>query len=207
MHTPGRLGQGEAVLRHPLPLPGLDKERADASVLATTDGEAAGGPESEGGLSDEVLRMLPLGPCCTCSLSRFTGSLLHMLSSPFHYILVAHALFTFSLHPRCTCSLRRFIGSLLHMLSSPFHYILVAHALLTISLYSCCTHRSLHLQQGNANQPSTSFLNQAEPHPFPILQDAFIRFPRGTVLLRAFTGVPVLPRQKQEDPHSVYLCK
>lgn len=170
MHTSGRLGQGEAVLRHPLPLPGLDKERADASVLATTDGEAAGGPESEGGLSDEVLRLLPLGPCCTCSLHLFIMPSLHMLSSPFHYILVAHAL---------------------------FH----------VSLYSCCTHSCLHLQQGNANQPSTSFLNQAEPHPFPILQDAFIRFPRGTVLLRAFTGVPVFPRQKQEDPHSVYLCK
>ena len=83
MHTSGRLGQGEAVLRHPLPLPGLDKERADASVLATTDGEAAGGPESEGGLSDEVLRMLPLGPCCTCSLPLFTILLLHtQVSSP-----------------------------------------------------------------------------------------------------------------------------
>lgn len=170
MHTPGRLGQGEAVLRHPLPLPGLDKERADESVLATTDGEAAGGPESEGGLSDEVLRLLPLGPCCTCSLDRFTMSSLRMLSSSFQCVPVVHALFTYS-------------------------------------LCSCCTHLPLPLQQGNANQPSTSFLNQAEPHPFPILQDAFIRFPRGTVLLRAFTGVPVLPRHKQEDPHSVYLCK
>lgn len=171
MHTPGRLGQGEAVLRHPLPLPGLDKERADESVLATTDGEAAGGPESEGGLSDEVLR-LPLCFCCTCSLHRFNVFLLHTPpSSSFHYVLVIHT------------------------------------SIFIVSMCSCYTHLHLHLQQGNANQSSTSFLNQAEPHPFPILQDASIRFPRGTVLLRAFAGVPVFPRQKQEDSHSVYLCK
>ena len=149
MHTPGRLGQGEAVLRHPLPLPGLDKERADASVLATTDGEAAGGPESEGGLSDEVLRLLPLGPCCTCSLHLFTTSSLHMLSSSFHYILVAHALFVVSLHPRCTCSLSRFTILLLHtQLSSPatrkrqstIHFILEPSRTPSVSDSAGCVH-------------------------------------------------------------------
>lgn len=65
----------------------------------------------------------------------------------------------------------------------------------------------LFLHQGNDNEQSIPFSNKVELSPFSILQNASVRFPRGTRMLRTIAGLPVLPRQKQEESHPMYMCK